>query len=69
VLIGGLIFCMAVPQALMAGFPAAVSPEFWWDVIPLAILAVVFYRLSLKATSSHFTARRERLLAVVEGRS
>ena len=69
VLIGGLICCLAGPRVLFSQLPMAVSPEFWWEVIPLAGLAMVFYQFSLKTTSAQFPLRRERLLAVVEGRN
>jgi len=69
VMIGGIVSCLLVPQLLVSQLPEAVSPEFWWEVVPLTALGIVFYLFSLKAASAQFTARRERLLAVVEGRN
>jgi hypothetical protein len=54
---------------LLAKFlPAAVSPDHWWLILPLAAGSIVFYVISLRATGVLFLSKREELLAVVEGR-
>jgi hypothetical protein len=45
-----------------------VAPENWWATIPTALVAMAFYRASMRSACSVFLKRRERLLAVVEGR-
>ena len=56
------------PQMLRKAAPALVSRENWWTLLPAA-LAIAVYMASLRAASAVFTSRRERLLAVVEGRA
>jgi hypothetical protein len=50
-------------------WPEAVSPDFWWMILPLPLFAAAFYIGSLKAAGPIFNARREQLLAVVEGKA
>ncbi|HEY1496148.1 MAG TPA: hypothetical protein VGF49_16460, partial [Candidatus Solibacter sp.] len=66
--IGGVLLAMLLPRLLYAAYPAAVSPQGWWMIIPLPLLAAAFYFGTLKAAGPIFMARREKLLAVVEGR-
>ena len=68
VLIGGMLSSMFLPQVLVRLAPAVVSPDNWWEVLPLALAGIGFYAISLRAAGPLFVARRERLLAVVEGR-
>jgi len=68
VLIGGMLLGIFLPQVLLKTTPAAVSADHWWEVIPLAAAAIGFYSMSLKTAGPRFVTRRERLLAVVEGR-
>jgi hypothetical protein len=67
-LIGGMITALLLPRILHRFYPAAVSPASWWALIPLPLLAIVLYIVTLKLAGPVFTARRERLLAVIEGR-
>jgi hypothetical protein len=67
--IGGLLTGMVLPRALRFALPAAVSPDSWWILLPLPLLAAAFYAATLKAAGPIFTTRREKILAVVEGRS
>ncbi len=67
-LIGGVLLCIAVPQLLSKFVPALVSPANWWLAILAAAIAVAVYSASLRAAGPVFRNRRERLLAVVEGR-
>jgi hypothetical protein len=69
ILIGGMMVAMFLPRLLHHFQPALVSPESWWMYLPLPALALVFYRVTLKAAGPVFVGRREKLLAVVEGRN
>jgi hypothetical protein len=69
VLIGGMITCLVLPQLLARMLPAAVSPANWWSVIPLALAGIGFYVASLKYAGRMFVGRREKLLAIVEGKA
>jgi hypothetical protein len=68
-LIGGMILAMLLPRLLHRLQPALVSTESWWMYLPLPVLGVVFYRVTLKTAGPAFVTRREKLLAVVEGRN
>ena len=67
--IGGLFLLLFLPRLLSALWKPAVSPANWWVVTLLAVIAFTAYRMSLGAASVIFRARRERLLAVLEGRT
>ena len=67
--LGGVITGIALPRLLRSGLPAAVSPDSWWMLLPLPLLAITCYLATLKAAGPVFTARREKLLAIVEGKS
>jgi hypothetical protein len=69
VVIGGVLTAFWLPAALYRAWPAAVSPDSWWMILPLPVLAGVFYIATLKAAGPLFSARREKLLAVVEGKA
>jgi hypothetical protein len=68
VVIGSVFTCTLVPQLLRRVAPALVSRDSWWMVLP-AILAIAIYIASLRAVGPVFTGRRERILAVVEGKA
>ncbi len=68
VVIGSVLCAMLLPRVLHHVAPAAVRPEAWWTLVPLPVLAAAVYRFSLAAAGKVFPARRERLLALVEGR-
>ncbi len=68
VLIGGVLVSIALPLALRQVAPAVVSPHNWWTGLGAALAAVAFFVFSLRAAQGLFRQRRERLLAVVEGR-
>jgi hypothetical protein len=68
-LIGGMMLAMLLPRLTYRLQPALVSPESWRMWVPLPLLAFVFYRLTLKSAGPEFSIRREKLLAVVEGRN
>jgi hypothetical protein len=69
VLIGGMLLSMFVPQLLYRARPALVSPESWWMFLPLPVLALAFYLATLQFAGPVFVTRREKLLAIVEGRN
>lgn len=66
--IGSAFICIAGPQLLRRIAPALVSSENWWMLLA-AGLAIMVYTASLRAAGAMFTGRRERLLAVVEGKT
>jgi len=68
VLIGGIMVSIVLPMVLRKVAPALVSPQNWWTGPGAALAAVAFFVLSLRAAQGLFRQRRERLLAVVEGR-
>jgi hypothetical protein len=67
-LIGGMLVAMVLPRLLYKFLPAAVAPESWWMFLPLPVLAFAFYLVTLQSAGPVFVTRREKLLAVVEGR-
>ena len=69
ILIGGMIGSMFLPQILFHLAPALVDPANWWLAIPIVALAVGFYRVSLRLAGARLAGRRERLMAIVEGRA
>ena len=69
VVIGGVIAAFFLPTVLYRAWPAAVSPDFWRMTLPLPLFAAALYAGSLKAAGPIFAARREKLLAVVEGKA
>ena len=68
-LIGGMMLAIFLPRLLYKFRPALVSPESWWMFLPLPVLALAFYLATLKSAGPVFVARREKLLAIVEGRN
>jgi hypothetical protein len=68
VLIGGIMVVMFAPQLLAQIWPAALAPDKWWMAIPVVLLAAAFYSSSLEHAGRLLLARREKLLAIVEGR-
>jgi len=69
VFIGGMLILLFVPRLLAHIWPAAVAPEMWWAVVPMAPLAAAFYFVSLRNACDVFRARREAILSVIEGRT
>ena len=68
VLIGGVLALMFGPQVIARKWPAALAPDHWWIAIPVVLLAAAFYFSSLKRAGTMLLARREKLLAIVEGK-
>lgn len=69
VVIGGLFLMLFTPRLLAMWLPAIVTPSFWWLYVLAGVAAYTLYRVSLGAASAIFRARREDLLAVLEGRT
>lgn len=69
VLVGGVIGCMFSPPLLKKAAPAIFDPANWWMWIGPPAVAVCFYAASLRAASGLLRPKRERLMAVVEGRA
>ncbi len=64
--IGGVIAAFWLPTLLYHTWPAAVSPDSWWMLLPVPAAAAVLYAVSLRAAGPVFTARREQILGVIE---
>jgi hypothetical protein len=67
--IGGMFGLLFLPRLVSKVWPGAVTPAYWWVEVVLACAAFAFYRLSLGAMSRAFRARREQLLAVMDGKA
>jgi hypothetical protein len=68
VVIGGMLALIFGPRLITRSWPAALAPDKWWMAIPVVLLAAAFYFSSLKRAGEMLPARREKLLAIVEGR-
>jgi len=68
VVIGGMLALILGPRLIARTWPAALAPDKWWVAIPVVLLAAVFYFSSLERAGAMLLARREKLLAIVEGR-
>ena len=68
VLIGGIISALFTPRLINKYAHALVAPEYWWISLAAPLLAVAFFSISLGAAGPMFRDRRERLLALAEGR-
>src|SRR5947209_11023054 len=65
VVIGGMITALVLPQLLHKFYPAASSPDRWWMLLPLPVIALAAYAVTLRLAGPLFNSRRELLLAVV----
>jgi hypothetical protein len=68
-LIGGMLLAILLPRLTYMLLPALISPESWWIWVPMPVMAFAFYLATLKSAGPVFVNRREKLLAVVEGRN
>jgi hypothetical protein len=66
--IGSALTCILAPQILRRAAPDLISGENWWALLAAA-LAIAVYMASLRAAGAVFSGRRERLLAVLEGKA
>ncbi|HTX40001.1 MAG TPA: hypothetical protein VME43_33510, partial [Bryobacteraceae bacterium] len=64
-LIGSALTMVLVPTLLG---PGMVSPDHWWATPPMAAAAAGLYFFSLRSAAVVFRTRRERLMAMLEGR-
>jgi len=67
-MIGSALGFLFLPQAIGRWQPWLLAPSNWFVMLVPFALALAFYRLSLELAGRRLAARRERLLAVVEGR-
>jgi hypothetical protein len=63
-ILGGLF----LPLVLKRWAPALISPDNWWVALPPVAAALTFYFVSLNLAAPLVHQRRERLMAVVEGK-
>ncbi len=68
VIIGGTMGWLFLPSLVIHGEPAALVQSYWWITPLLAVAALVFYAASLRFTTALFLARRESLMALMEGK-
>lgn len=68
VIIGGMMALLFLPRLLLKGTSAELAQDFWWTTPLLALAALIFYAISLRLTTVLFRARREQLMALMEGR-
>jgi hypothetical protein len=69
VAMGSVLLPMLLPQLLRSSVLSPVLLRYWWAALLAAPLAALLLHLTLRAGARTFTSRRERLLAVIEGRS
>jgi hypothetical protein len=69
VVIGGMMSMLFVPMMVGQFHKHVFSPDHWWAAVLLAALAASFYFASLRLATAILPARRERILAVVEGKA
>jgi hypothetical protein len=68
VVLGGTLGWLFLPQLVVRGDSPALVRNFWWVTPLLAVAALIFYTVSLRLTTSLFRARREELMALMEGK-
>jgi hypothetical protein len=66
--LGGTFAWLFLPGLLIHGEAAAIVQSYWWTTLLLAGVAFAFYLASLRFTTSLFRARREALMAMMEGK-
>jgi hypothetical protein len=66
--IGGMLTAIFAPTVLSKKWPAPFDPANWWMVVLPAALGIAAYKVSLSSAATMLGQRRERVLAVVEGR-
>jgi hypothetical protein len=68
VVLGGTLGWLFLPELVISGDPATLVGNYWWVTPLLAAAALIFYVVSLRFTTSLFRARREELMALMEGK-
>jgi hypothetical protein len=66
--IGSMLLWLFGPQVLHKTMPGLVSTAYWFVTPLAALVAMFFYSTSLRLTSALFRARREQMMALLEGR-
>jgi hypothetical protein len=69
VLIGAMMGLVFGPRIAAAYWPGAFRSEYWWVALAAAAAAADVYWMSLDLASACFRRRRERLVAMMEGRA
>jgi hypothetical protein len=69
VVVGGMMFMLIVPRMVGLIWKHAITPAYWYIPVALAFFAAAFYAFSLRGASVALLARREQLLAIVEGKA
>ena len=69
VVVGGMMVMLMGPMIVGHLRKGVIVPDHWFVVVVLAALAACFYFASLRRATAILSSRRERLLAVVEGRA
>ena len=67
-IIGGMMSLLFLPQLLLRGTSPQLAQNFWWTTPLMALAALVFYVVSLRITTGLFRARREQIMALMEGK-
>ena len=68
VVIGGMLTLLFGPQMISRQWPGVITPVYWWITPATAALAAVFYFASLHFAMAVFLAKRESLMALMEGK-
>jgi hypothetical protein len=68
-LIGTMVVLLMGPMTVGQIRKGVLTPERWWIAMLLAALAAYFYLFSLRRAGALLVTRREKLLAVVEGKA
>jgi hypothetical protein len=69
ILIGAMMALVFLPRVAAESWPDMFRSGYWWVTLAAAAVAAGIYWMSLERASVWFRARRERLLAIMEGRS
>ncbi len=69
IMIGSMLCLFILPHVAAALWPGLFWSGYWWVPLGTAAMAGGVYWMSLQGASARFRARRERLIAVMEGRS
>ena len=68
-LIGSMLGLIFLPGTVASRWPDVFRSGYWWVTLAAAALAAGVYWVSLDRAATWFRARRERLVAIMEGRS
>jgi hypothetical protein len=68
VVMGGMFGLLLGPQILAKASPAMVSTAYWFATPLFAVIAAIFYFVSLRLTTALFRTKREELMVLMEGK-